>query len=176
MRSFGFALTIAAGLLAAGAAPAQTAPLPGEELAAARAKVAAAAKAAREGTWTAAERAVVEADLAFAADAAARGAAAAFADRMHPEGRLLPAGQPLVVGPEAVRAAFAEDRARWEWAPLGAVAEGDVGATWGIAVISGERPGGEPFAVTTRYATVWKRDPTGAWKIWLDAGTAGPLP
>jgi len=56
------------------------------------------------------------------------------------------------------------------------VANGDVGATWGIAVISGERSDGAPFAVTTRYATVWKRDAAGTWKIWLDAGTAGPLP
>ena len=176
MRRNQFAPWIVGGLLAAGVAPASTAPAPAEDSAAAREKVTAAARAAREAPCTAAERAVVEADLAFAADAAARGPAAAFADRMHPEGRLLPAGEPVVVGPEAVRAAFAADRARWEWAPLGVVAVGDVGATWGIAVISGERPGGEPFAVTTRYATVWKRDAAGAWKIWLDVGTAGPLP
>lgn len=59
---------------------------------------------------------------------------------------------------------------------LGAVANGDVGATWGIGVISGERSDGAPFAVTTRYATVWKRAAAGVWKLWLDVGTAGPLP
>jgi ketosteroid isomerase-like protein len=149
---------------------------PPVDIAAARAKIAAAAAASRAAAKSAEERAIVDADLAFAADCAKRGAAAAFGDRMHPDSKMFPARQPVVVGPEATRALFKDDTSSWEWAPVQAVASGDLGVTWGIALISGKGEDGKPFAVTTRYTTVWRRDAAGAWKIWLDVGTPGPLP
>lgn len=141
-----------------------------------RAKIAAAAQTSRANAKTPEEKAIVEADLAFAADAAKRGAAAAFGDRMHADGKMFPSRQPIAVGPEATRALFKDDTASWSWAPVQAVANGDLGVTWGIALISGKGEDGKPFAVTTRYTTVWRRDAAGTWKIWIDVGTPGPLP
>lgn len=155
---------------------ADEAPSVDAQLAAARAKIAAAATQARTNARSAEEKAVVEADLAFAADAAKRGAEVAFGDRMMAQGRLFPARQPLAVGPDAVRALFKGDASLWEWAPVEVAAKGDLGVTWGIAAISGKGEDGKAFVVTTRYTTVWRKDDKGAWKIWLDLGTPGPLP
>ncbi len=143
---------------------------------AARAKIAAAAQTSRANAKTPEEKAVVEADLAFAADARKRGAQAAFVAVLHPDGKMFPPRQPVVVGVEAVRALFKDDTATWDWAPVQAVANGDLGVTWGIALISGKGEDGKPYAVTTRYTTVWRRDAAGTWKLWIDVGTPGPLP
>jgi ketosteroid isomerase-like protein len=169
---------IAAAVVLFVAAPAFAAEAPSAEatLTEARAKIAAAATKARANARSAEEKAIVEADLAFAADAAKRGAAAAFKAAYHPQGKLLPARAPVAVGPEAVAAVFKDDTSLWEWAPVEAVANGDLGVTWGIAAISGKGEDGKPFAVTTRYTTVWRKDAGGAWKIWIDVGTPGPLP
>lgn len=147
---------------------------PAEVLAAARARIAAHA-AAVDAIPDPAAQAVARADLAFAADAARRGAAAAFASCMDTDGRLFPPRLPMQVGPEAVRALFADDTSLWEWAPVEARASGDLGVTWGVAVISGTGPDGAAYAVTTRYVTAWRRTEDGTWKVWLDAGTPGPL-
>lgn len=168
-------MILLASLVIAATAAAQPA-MTDAEAAAAHAKIVAAAAKARADAKTAEEKAIVEADLAFAADCAKRGAAAAFGDRMHAQGKMFPPRQPIVVGPDAARAAFKDDTAHWEWAPVEAVAHGDLGVTWGIALISGKGDDGKPFAVTTRYTTVWRKDASGAWKIWIDVGTAGPLP
>lgn len=149
---------------------------PEQDLAEARAKIAAAAAASRASAKTPEEKAVVEADLAFAADAKERGAEEAFATVTHPQGKMFPPRQPVSVGIEATRALFKGDKAQWEWAPVEVVASGELGATWGIAAISGTGEDGKPFVVTTRYVTVWRKVPDGSWKMWLDAGNAGPLP
>lgn len=169
-------ISAAAVLLFAAHAIAAETPSPETTLAEARAKISAAATKSRANARTAEEKAIVEADLAFAADAAKRGAAAAFTARFHSQGKLLPARAPVAVGPEAVAAVFKGDTSLWEWAPVEAVANGDLGVTWGIAAISGKGEDGKPFAVTTRYTTVWRKDANGAWKIWIDVGTPGPLP
>jgi ketosteroid isomerase-like protein len=174
-RSILAALTFAAlAMLPALAANEQ--PASEQILAEARAKIAAAAASARAGAKSAEESAIVAADLAFAADAKKRGAAEAFAAVMHPDGKMFPPRQPISVGVEAARAAFKDDKSLWEWAPVQVAASGDVGATWGIAAISGTGDDGKPFAITTRYVSVWRKDSTGTWKIWLDVGTPGPLP
>ena len=167
-------LLVAAMLMAA---PAFAQPVMSDaDIAAAQAKIVAAAATSRANAKSAEEKGIVEADLAFAADAAKRGAAAAFGDRMHADSKMFPARQPIAVGPDAARALFKDDTATWAWAPMQAVANGDLGVTWGIALISGKGEDGKPFAVTTRYTTVWRRDAKGVWKIWIDVGTPGPLP
>lgn len=150
-------------------------PTPDAMLAEARTKIAA-AMAMRAGAQTPEEKAVVDADLAFAADAKKRGAAAAFASVAHPDIKMFPPRQAVVMGVDAVKALFKDDSALWEWAPVQVLAEDGLGATWGIAAISGKGEDGKPFTVTTRYVTVWRKDAGGAWKLWLDLGTPGPLP
>lgn len=149
---------------------------PEQVLTEARAKIAAAAKATHAAAKTAEEKAVVEADLAFAADAKIRGSEEAFATAIHPDGKIFPPRQPIAVGVEATRAAFKDDKSLWEWAPVQVAASGDLGVTWGIAAISGTSEDGKGFAITTRYVSVWRKVPSGEWKMWLDVGTAGPLP
>jgi ketosteroid isomerase-like protein len=170
------AVTAAAFALVTLPALATEAPTVEATLTEARAKIAAAAAKSRANAKTPEEKAIVEADLAFAADAAKRGAGPAFKAVYHSQGKLLPARSPVAVGPDAVAAVFKDDTSLWEWAPVEAVANGDLGVTWGIAAISGKGEDGKPFAVTTRYTTVWRKDATGVWKIWMDVGTPGPLP
>jgi ketosteroid isomerase-like protein len=169
-------MTVALTMAAMVSAHAADAPPPEQVLAEARAKVAAAAALSRAAAKTPEEKAVVEADLAFAADAKKRGPEEAFAAAIHPDGKMFPPRQPIVVGVEATRAAFKGDKSLWEWAPVQVVANGDLGATWGVAAISGTGEDGKPFVVTTRYVSVWRKDADGKWKMWLDVGTPGPLP
>lgn len=151
-------------------------PDPATVIAGARPNIAAAAARARAKAQTAEEKGVVEADLAFAADAAKRGAQAAFSAVAHPQARMFPNRAPVAMGPEGIAALFKDDTASWEWAPMEFAASGNLGATWGIALIHGKGEDGKPFAITTRYVSVWRKDASGAWKMWLDAGTPGPLP
>lgn len=103
------------------------------------------------------------ADRAFASDTQARGVdgwMAAFA----PDGAMVLGGE-LVRG-EALRAAMAPLLAQGAltWSPLASGRRGDVGFTVGTA-----RHGGpQPFDVT--YATIWKRQPDGTWKVVFDVG------
>ena len=120
------------------------------------------------------ERELMEADLEFASDAKKRGVAAAFADRYHPDGKLIGPGAPVLVGPEAVRAALADDRSNWSWAPEEAAQAGDLGVTWGHATITYADAAGRPASVKTRYVTVWRRDSSSTWKIWIDIGNRAP--
>lgn len=165
-------------LLVSSAFAATEAPTPPPEqiLSEARAKISAAATASRAAAKTPEEKAVVEADLAFAADAKKRGAQEAFSAAIHPDGKMFPPRQPITVGIEATRAAFKDDKSLWEWAPVQFAASGDLGVTWGVAAISGKGEDGKPFVVTTRYVSVWRKDASGVWKMWLDVGTPGPLP
>jgi ketosteroid isomerase-like protein len=151
-------------------------PTPEQILAEARAKIAAAIAATRAAAKTPEEKAVVEADLAFAADAKKRGAGVAFTSAAHPDAKMFPPRQPVAMGPEGVGKLFAGDKSLWEWAPVQVSASGDLGVTWGIAAISGTGEDGKPFAVTTRYVSVWRKGTDGTWKFWLDVGTPGPLP
>jgi ketosteroid isomerase-like protein len=146
---------------------------PAATLADARVRIARLADAAR-ALEDQDRRALAIADLDFAADAAERGAAEAFAARMAPDGRLFPPRLPMSVGPEAARQLFDDDTSLWEWAPVEVEVSGNLGVTWGLAVISGNAPDGSAFAVTTRYTTVWRRGGDGVWRVWLDVGTPGP--
>ena len=158
------------------AGAAEPASSPEADLAAARAKITAAAEKARANAKSEEEKAIVEADLAFAADAGKRGVEAAFLDVVHPEGKMFPRGAPVVIGAEGVKTLFKGDTSTWEWAPVEAVASGNLGVTWGIAAISGKDDKGALVVVTTRYTSVWRKDDGGKWKMWIDVGTSGPLP
>lgn len=166
----------AAAIVSTSLAFAAAEPPPAQVLTEARAKITAAAQASRAAAKTPEEKAVVEADLAFATDAKNRGAAEAFANVMHPDGKLFPPRNPIRVGVEAARAAFKDDKSLWEWAPVQFAASGGLGVTWGIAAISGKGDDDKPLVITTRYVSVWRKDASGAWKLWLDVGTPGPLP
>jgi ketosteroid isomerase-like protein len=123
------------------------------------------------------ETVLYAADLAFNDDAEKRGLKAAFSDWFTQDGVLIGAGALPSFGPAEVAAAY-EGSQDWtlRWAPVDARIDGNLGVTWGIAALSLKDDKGQLLARSTRYVTVWKRQPDGSWKVWLDTGTTGPLP
>lgn len=114
---------------------------------------------------------VMQADRDFAAQAAVDGPAAAFRDWVAPDGALLSGP---IYGPEALYGVMSGGRARLEWGPVaGDVAgSGDLGFTIGLATRTAET-GARTY---TKYLTVWRRQPGGAWRFVVDGGTSRPAP
>jgi ketosteroid isomerase-like protein len=117
---------------------------------------------------------LLSADSAFSAMSVARGAKAAFIAFAADEGVTLgPGGTPMNHGRDAIGAAFAgfPADAVLEWAPVGAdiAASGDLGCTVGEAAVTTLRS-------YSKYLTIWKRQPDGAWKFVADGGNARPGP
>lgn len=117
-------------------------------------------------------RELSSADSAFAAMSVARGAQAAFLGFAADEAVLLgPPGAPMTHGRDAIGTAFAgfPADAVLEWAPVWAdvAGSGDLGCTVGEATISARNS-------YSKYLTVWKRQPGGAWKFVADGGNARP--
>jgi ketosteroid isomerase-like protein len=113
----------------------------------------------------------------FARDVAERGGKA-FADWFAEDGVSLSNGQAPVIG----RAAIAKS-ANWSpkdyqlsWTPTDALMgpSGDMGYTWGHFEGHSKDANGFPVTTTGRYMTVWRRQPDGAWKVVLDAGSNEP--
>lgn len=108
------------------------------------------------------------ADLAFAAATAQRGVdgwVAAF----DPDGAMLGRSGRIE------RAAIAEAMAptlgagRLDWAPIASGMAGRLGFTVGKATFTGARP---EDGWRSTYATIWRRQPDGAWKVLFDTGRA----
>jgi ketosteroid isomerase-like protein len=118
---------------------------------------------------------LLEADRAFAAKARADGAAAAFADFMAEDGKLLGAAEDPVVGTEAIYAVMAAlpENADMSWTPLEAVVadSGELGFTWGTYRLTAPGANGDMVEESGRYLTVWRKDAQGRWRGALDIGT-----
>ena len=117
---------------------------------------------------------LLAADSAFAAMSVAQGARAAFLSFAADDAVLLsPGAAPMKHGREAIGAAFAEFPADavLEWAPVAAdiAASGDLGCTVGEALVRAR-------GSYSKYLTIWKRQPDGAWKFVADGGNARPAP
>lgn len=126
----------------------------------------------------AARAAMMGTDSAFAAAAQAVGITAAFADYVAPDGAILAGGPSIVYGPAAVRARPSTPSAKLVWAPvLGEVApSGDLGFTVGEARFEAPDAGGTVRTSYTKYLTVWKKQPSGAWRYVVDGGNDRPGP
>jgi ketosteroid isomerase-like protein len=118
---------------------------------------------------------LLEADRAFAAKARTDGAAAAFADFMAEDGKLLGAADEPVEGTQAIYDVMAllPDNAEIAWTPVEAVVadSGELGFTWGSYRLIAPGADGEMVVETGRYLTVWRRDAQGRWRGVLDIGT-----
>ncbi len=127
-----------------------------------------------------AEDELMDADRAFAADTADRGLAG-WLDAFAVDGVELPAGEPIARGKAAIRAVMAPllsdptNKLRWEPDSASVSASGDLGYTLGHAVVSKIGPsGGEAVLAKLKYATIWKRQSDGHWRVAVDVGTADP--
>lgn len=113
---------------------------------------------------------VIAVDSAFAARSAAVGAAIAFAEYVADDGISLGASGAPACGKHAVGAQLdGVAPSALEWSPIIGDASGDLGYTVGTATIRGERS-----AHYSKYLTVWKREPDGAWRFVVDGGNAAP--
>jgi len=113
---------------------------------------------------------VIAADSAFAARSAAVGAAIAFAEYVADDGISLGAAGAPACGKHEVGAQFdGVAPSAFEWSPIFGDASADLGYTVGTATIRGES--GVHYS---KYLTVWKRQPDGAWRFVVDGGNVAP--
>lgn len=68
-------------------------------------------------------------------------------------------------------------RSQLDWSPSGGEIsqQGDLGYTFGPAVVTVPQPSGPPLRFGTFYLTLWERDSMGNWKIAVDNGVDAPL-
>ena len=120
------------------------------------------------------------ADVAFSRDAERLGAGEAFGRYAAPDAQIFSASGEFITGPQAISASFgpAVANSSFTWQPVyGEVANsGDLGFTVGNAVVTLERQDGAAVVRYSKYLTVWKRQPDGAWKYVVDGGNARPSP
>jgi ketosteroid isomerase-like protein len=97
-------------------------------------------------------------------------------------GMMFPDGRDIVKGRGAVRdlmaAAFARPGYSLRWKPAGVevARSGDLGYTWGHAVIRAQDQQGKPVTRYSKYVTIWKKQADGSWKVAVDIGTSSPAP
>jgi uncharacterized protein (TIGR02246 family) len=127
-----------------------------------------------------AEADLMEADRAFAQRTADRGIDG-WLDLFAEDGVELPEGAPLARGKEEVRAVMApllsdpSNRLRWEPDEASVSRSGDLGYTLGHATVSKVLPSGQEATLARlKYATIWKRQADGHWKVAVDVGTPEP--
>jgi ketosteroid isomerase-like protein len=64
------------------------------------------------------------------------------------------------------------------WSPVEAdmAASGDLGYTFGNYVLKAKDKDGKPVVQYGKYATVWKKQKDGTWKVVMDMGNSSPNP
>ncbi len=117
------------------------------------------------------------ADIAFARMAIDSGAPAAFYHYSAPDGMTFAGTGELNIGRDAIRARLAEGaagKAKWVWRPVMTLAapSGDLGVTIGTAeIVIGSGPND---VFSSKYMSVWKRQPDGSIKFVADGGSGRP--
>lgn len=119
---------------------------------------------------------LMSADRAFAKATGDRGVDG-WVEYFATDGAMLPAGQPIVRGREAIRElmspAFDNEGFALHWEPKEAdiAASGDLGYTIGLYERTLTGPDGTQQATEGKYVTIWKRQEDGTWKVVVDLGT-----
>jgi len=93
----------------------------------------------------------------------------------------LPAGADALKGKSAIARTmgFLDDKNnRLTWAPqhVDVAASGDLAYTYGTYEFHSIGKDGKPAVAYGKYATVWKKQKDGQWKVALDTGNASPAP
>lgn len=113
----------------------------------------------------------------FAKDVAERGGKG-FAEWFAEDGVTLGNGAAPVIGKVAIAKAANWDPKAYQlvWTPTDALMgpSGDMGYTWGHYEGHSKDANGNPVTTSGRYMTIWRREPGGAWKVVLDAGSTEP--
>ena len=98
-------------------------------------------------------------------------------------GSVMAPNAPIATGPEAIRAAFngfyALPKMTIHWTALTAEAarSGELGYTRGTYELNYEDAKGKPVSDKGKYATVWRKQGDGSWKVVLDIfNSDSPMP
>ncbi len=127
---------------------------------------------------------LVKAEQAFSKRSVEVGFVAAMSEVLADEAVVLQDGSKPVVGKAAVLKARAEGWPPFEakavltWEPSAATISksGDLGFTFGLYTFAYVAKDGTPKSARGSYATVWKKNAAGTWKVVLDTGTEGLEP
>jgi ketosteroid isomerase-like protein len=89
-------------------------------------------------------------------------------------GSVLAPNAPIATGPDAIRALFAGFYSlpgltiHWEAADVQAARSGELGYSRGAYELGFTDPKGKPVVEHGKYATVWRKQTDGTWKVVLD--------
>lgn len=128
----------------------------------------------------AATRDLLRTDRAWAILAAANGPVDSVVAYWTSDARVILAGQPVLVGTDAIRQMIAGTRAipgfHISWTPDSAVVSpsGDFGYTYGANQIRAPDSTGTLHTAEGRYITVWRKAPDGGWRCSVDISNEGP--
>jgi ketosteroid isomerase-like protein len=123
---------------------------------------------------------LLQTDRAWAAMAEANGPVDSVVDYWTSDARVILAGQPILVGTEAIRQMIVDTRAipgfHISWAPDSAVVSptGDFGYTYGTNRITAPDSTGTLHTAVGRYITVWRKEADGRWRCSVDISNEGP--
>ena len=129
---------------------------------------------------SAATRDLLGTDRAWATLAAADGPVDSVVAYWTSDARVIIAGQPVLVGTDAVRQMVAATRAipgfHISWTPDSAVVSpsGDFGYTYGTNRITAPDSTGTLHTTEGRYVTVWRKESDGLWRCSVDISNEGP--
>lgn len=120
---------------------------------------------------------LLELEGRFAKDVAS-GGGKAFARWFADDAVTLNNGQPAVLGRGAIAAQAQWDPKQYQltWVAQGAQMgpSNDMGFTWGHYEGHSTDKAGQPITKTGRYMTVWRKLPSGEWKVAMDASADEP--
>ena len=120
----------------------------------------------------------LEADfMKTAADKGAQGYMSFYAE----DAAELPNGENMLQGKEniAKTMGFLDDKNNsLTWAPVHAdlAASGDLGYTYGTYEFRSKDKDGKPAVSYGKYASIWKKQKDGNWKVVMDMGNSSPAP
>jgi ketosteroid isomerase-like protein len=121
-------------------------------------------------------------DRAWATLVAANGPVDSIVSYWTADARVILAGQPVLVGTDAIRQMVEGTRAipgfQISWTPDSAVVSpgGDFGYTYGTNRFTAPDSTGTLHTAEGRYITVWRKEPDGRWRCSVDISNEGPAP
>ena len=129
---------------------------------------------------TAEREKLLQTDREFAAFSVKNGAAEAFNKYLTRDAMQLPAGKAPVRGRETIYRSMAPNQDKYElnWEPQRAevARSGELGWSWGTYTVGYTDASGKPAKEHGKYVNIWKKQPDGSWRVYLDTGNQSPAP
>jgi ketosteroid isomerase-like protein len=137
----------------------------------------AAAQMLHDPTLSPGKALLFELEARFAKDVAMRGGKA-YAEWMADDAVVLGNGEAPTKGRSEINknSTWTAEQYQLSWTPTDALMgpSGDMGYTWGHYEGHSKDANGFPVVDTGRYMTIWRKQPSGEWKVILDMGNKEP--